>query len=58
MSAKEHKDTCDICGNKGGSTFARVFYSMIGGKWKWLCSVCWDKRLDMIAKQEMARELK
>ena len=41
---KEFKNRCDYCNKTGESMFARIFYKKIGGKWKYLCSLCWQKK--------------
>jgi hypothetical protein len=47
---EEYKDKCDSCNKKGSSTFARVFYTLIYGEWKHLCSRCWDSETCKRAK--------
>lgn len=39
----EYKNKCCECKNTGSSTFARVFYTLINGKWSYLCNKCWGK---------------
>lgn len=38
----EYKEKCDNCSKTGSGTFARIFYKLIEGKWKYLCARCWE----------------
>lgn len=43
MSEDEFKERCDKCLKSGGQTFARIFYTRLGGKWKHVCETCWNR---------------
>lgn len=40
---KTSKCTCDKCHKSGGETFGKMYFRSIGGKYLYLCSICWDE---------------
>lgn len=42
MTSGEYGKQCEHCHEKGNSTFARLYYKQLDGKWVKLCSKCWD----------------
>ena len=44
MGVEEYRNKCDNCGESDDSTFARIFFKMIEGQWKWLCATCWEEK--------------